>query len=289
MDEIEWPFRASEQLRAGKLTLRELRRFHQAVYPGVWIPRGAELNAIGRARAAWLWSRRKGVLCGLSAAAMQGAKWIDFDAPAELIHGNRRPPAGIVVRSEVLAPDEARQVDGCPVTTPARTAFDLGRLLPQTTGVQRIDALMNATDLKVMDVERVAQGHPGSRGVRRLRRTLEWVDGGAESPYESLTRLLLVRKGFPRPETQIEVRDRFGRVFARLDMGWSRWKVAVEYDGKQHWVDSNQRAWDIDRMALLEEAGWVVIRVSAALLRRPSVIIERVAAALAARGWVLTP
>ncbi|MCH9702750.1 MAG: hypothetical protein K0U76_15465, partial [Actinomycetia bacterium] len=216
MDEIEWPFRASEQLRAGRLTFRELRRFHQAVYPGVWIPRGVELDAIGRAGAAWLWSRRRGVLCSLSAAAVHGAKWIDSDAPAELIHGNRRPPPGIVVRSEVLAADETRQVQGFPVTTPARTAFDLGRLLPETSGVQRIDALMHATDLKVNDVERVARAHPGSRGVRRLRRTLELVDGGAESPYESLTRLLLVRNGFPRPDTQIEVRDEFGRVFARL-------------------------------------------------------------------------
>ena len=288
MDQIEWPFLASEQLNAGNLTFRELRRFHTAVYPGVWIPRGAELDAIGRARAAWLWSRRKGVLCSLSASSVQGAKWIDSDAPAELIHSNRRPPPRIVVRSEVLAPGEAQQVSGLVVTTPARTAFDLGRLLPETKGVQRVDALMNATELKVVDIEGVAQSHPGARGLRRLRQTLELVDGGAESPYESLTRLLLVRRGFPRPETQVEVRDKFGRLFARLDMGWSRWKVAVEYDGKQHWADSRQRAWDIDRMALLEAAGWVVIRVSADLLRRQGVIIERVAAALAARGWVLT-
>ncbi|MCH9710787.1 MAG: DUF559 domain-containing protein [Actinomycetia bacterium] len=288
MDEIQWPFRASEQLNAGKLTFRELRRFHAAVYPGVWIPRGAELDAIGRARAAWLWSRRKGVLCSLSAAAVQGAKWVDSDTPAELIHSNRRPPSGIVVRSESLAPGEAVQVDGLPVTSPARTAFDLGRLLSETEGVQRVDALMNTTDLKTMDIERVARSHPGARGLRRLRRTIELVDGGAESPYESLTRLLLVRNGFPRPETQIEVRDKFGRVFARLDMGWLRWQVAVEYDGKQHWSDGRQRAWDIDRMALLEAAGWVVIRVSVDLLRRQGVIIERVTAALAARGCALT-
>ncbi|MCH9732881.1 MAG: DUF559 domain-containing protein, partial [Actinomycetia bacterium] len=231
--------------------------------------------------------QRRGVLSSLSAAAMQGAKWIDFDAPAELIHRNRRPPPGIVVRSDVLAGGEAQQVRGIPVTTPARTAFDFGRLLSETKGVQRIDALMNCTDLKVVDVERVAQSHPGVRGLRRLRGTLKLVDRGAESPYESLTRLLLVRNGFPPPETQIEIRDEFGRVFARLDMGWTRWKVAVEYDGKQHWADGKQRAWDIDRMALLEAAGWLVIRVSAAMLSRRGVIIDRVAAALAMRGWVL--
>ncbi len=118
MDAIDWPFRAAEQLAAGALTVRQLRRHHQAVLPGVWIPRGAELDAIGRARAAWLWSGRRGVLGGLSAAAVLGAKWIDAGAAAELVHDNRRPPAGIIVHTCVLASGERGVRDGLPVTTP---------------------------------------------------------------------------------------------------------------------------------------------------------------------------
>jgi hypothetical protein len=57
----------------------------QAIYPGVRVPRGAELSATDRARAALLWSRRDGVIAGLSASAMLGAKWIDADRLAELI------------------------------------------------------------------------------------------------------------------------------------------------------------------------------------------------------------
>ncbi len=90
---------------------------------------------------------------------------------------------------------------------------------------------MHATGLTVGDIEGVAAGHPGVRGLRQLGRTLQLVDAGAESPYESRTRLLLVRAGLPAPETQIEVSDGSGRVFARLDMGWRRWRVAVEYEG----------------------------------------------------------
>jgi hypothetical protein len=74
MQTIGWPFRAVEALEHGALTVRELRRFHQAIYPGVWVPRGAEFSATDRARAAWLWSRRGGVIAGLSASAMPGAK-----------------------------------------------------------------------------------------------------------------------------------------------------------------------------------------------------------------------
>lgn len=285
MEHIDWPFRASEQLEAGALTPRELRRFHQAVYPGVWIPCGAELDAVGRARAAWLWSHRDGVVAGLSAAALLGAKWIDPDTPAELIHDNRRPPKGIVVRSDELIAGEVVVVGGMPVTTPARTAFDLGRNLAERDSVPRIDALMNATELKAADIDAVMQHHRRARGICRLRRAVVLVDGGAESPYESATRLVLVAAGIPAPETQIEVRDEWGRVFARLDMGWSRWKVAVEYDGAQHWTDSRQRAWDIERMVLLQAADWVIIRVSADLLRRrPGMIIHQVQTAVRARG-----
>ena len=285
MKHIDWPFRASEELAAGNLTFRELRRFHEAIYPGVWLPRGVELDAAGRARAAWLWSGRQAVVSGLSAAALHGAKWIEPDAPASLIHTNRRAPKGVLVSSDTVADGEVVVIKGLPVTTPARTAFDLGRGLTEREGVPRLDALMNATEVKVADVESVMQQHPRARGTSRLRRTLTMVDGGAESPYESATRLVLLGAGLPAPDTQIAICDPWGRAFARLDMGWPRWKVAVEYDGAQHWTDGRQRAWDIERTLLLEEAGWVIIRVSADLLRRrPDVIVDRADSAVKARG-----
>jgi very-short-patch-repair endonuclease len=92
--------------------------------------------------------------------------------------------------------------------------------------------------------------------------------------------MLVVGAGLPRPETQIEFRE----LRIRVDMGWRAWKVAVEYDGVQHWTDGRQRAWDIERIALLESAGWVVIRVSADMLRRPHVVIERIREKLRAAG-----
>jgi len=67
-------------------------------------------------------------------------------------------------------------------------------------------------------------------------------------------------------------------------MGWREWRVAVEYDGVQHWSDRRQRSWDIERIALLEGAGWVVVRVSAEMMSRPHVIVERVRAKLRAAG-----
>jgi hypothetical protein len=285
MQPIKWPFRAAEALDAEALTFRELRRFHAAVYPGVWVPRGVELSPQQRARAAWLWSGRAGVLAGLSASALLGAKWIEPDAPAELVHTNRRPPPLLIVHSDTLRTGETQTVAGMRVTTPARTAFDIGRRLQLKEGVQRIDALMNATDLKAVDVEELIGQHRGARGVRQLAKTLQLVDGGAESPYESLTRLLLVQAGFPRPQTQIPVYDDSGYRFARIDMGWSEWLVGVDFEGAHHWTDPKQREWDAERYAKLAELGWADIRLTSRTLHKnPRVFLDRVGATLIARG-----
>lgn len=278
-------FRGAEVLDAGLLSARALRRFYSPVYPGVYGPRGVEFGAAERARAAWLWSRRRGVLAGLSASALLGAKWIEPARPAELIHTNRRPPPAVIVHSDELLAGEVHPIAGMTVTTAARTAFDLGRRSTLIEGVQRIDALMNATGVTGTDVAAIAEQHPGVRGLGQLRRTLALVDGGAESPYESLTRLRLVRAGLPPPQTQIPVVDPHGMVFARIDLGWRDYLVGVEFDGAHHWTDPAQRSWDIERSARLADAGWTIVRVSSGLLHsRGQVVVSRVGAALTAAG-----
>lgn len=271
------PFLGSRALKRGAVTRHELSTRYRAVFRDVYVGGNAELTAAVKARAAWL--STGATLCGLSAAAVLGTKWLDAAAPAEIVRVNRRAQRGIVVRSYELSEDELRTIRGMRVTTAARTAFDIGRGLPAARAVPILDALLNATRIQPADVVAVADLHPGARGIRRLRAALELADGGAASPQETRLRLLLVRAGFPKPETQIEFRD----LRIRVDMGWREWKVAVEYDGVQHWDDAYQRAWDIERIALLEAAGWTVIRVSAAMLRRPDALIERVKAKLAER------
>ena len=151
--------------------------------------------------------------------------------------------------------------------------------------MQRVDALMNATDIKVDDIEAVARTHPGVRGLRQLRQTLELVDGGAESPYESLTRLLLVQAGLPRPQTQIPLLDEYGFVVARIDMGWSEYLVGVDFEGAHHWTSPKTRTWDVERYHRLLELGWNDIRVTSGILHNtPQRFLDRVGAALIARG-----
>jgi hypothetical protein len=200
----------------------------------------------------------------------------------ELIHENRHRLPGLHTRGDRIEEDEITVVNGIPVTTPARTVLDLGCWYPTMSGVAAIDSLARATEFKAADVELLAQRYPGRRGIARARVAINLFDAGAQSPKETWLRLVLVNSGLPRPQTQIPVRDEFGSVIAYLDMGWEHLRVAVEYDGDQHRSDRSQYNWDIRRLEVLHQLGWLVIRVVAG--DRPARIVRRVKAALADRA-----
>ncbi len=285
MEILDWPFRGTDALAAGVLNRHRLRTDFEMVHRNVYIRRGQKLTPVTRAVAAWLWSGRTATMAGLSAAALHRTAWIDDWLPAELNRPSRDKARGIVVHSDTLDDDETTVRDGIRMTTPARTAFDLGRRKGLTAAVIRLDALMHATGVKAADIELVADRHRGARGLVQLRRALHLADEGSESPYETKTRLALVGAGLPRPQTQIEVLNEWGLVMARIDMGWEEWKVGVEFDGAHHWTDPAQRSRDIDRLAELEAHGWAIVRVSAEMIRnRPDVVVARVHRALLAAG-----
>jgi very-short-patch-repair endonuclease len=285
MENLDWPFRGTAALAAGIVTPHRLRTEFESVHRNVYIPRGQPLTPVTRAVAAWLWSGGTATVAGLSAAALHRTAWIDAWLPAELNRRSRDTARGIIVHSDTLWDDEKCVRAGIAMTTPARTAFDLGRRKGLVAAVIRLDALAHATGLKIADVELLADRHRGARGVGQLRRVLQIVDAGAESPYETKTRLVIRASGLPQPQTQVEARDEWGAVVARIDMGWDEWKVGVEFDGAHHWTDPAQRTHDIDRLAELEARGWTMIRVSADLLRhRPEVVIARIRRALHSAG-----
>lgn len=283
MGEPGWPFVGTEALARGYVTRRTLRSQYEPVYRNVYVRQGQQLTPVARAVGAWLWSGRYATIAGLSAAASHGSKWIDPRLPAELNRTEGCAVDGISIYREQLLHGETTVIRGMPITTPARTGFDLGRRKDLTTAVMRLDALANATGLKPAAIESLAANHRGLRGLVQLRRVLELMDGGAESPQESRTRLALVHAGLPKPETQIVVRNSYGIPFARIDMGYRELKVAIEFDGPQHWTDPARRTADIDRSAELGALGWRMVHVSGDLLRyRSGVMIARTCAALAA-------
>ena len=272
----------SEAIATAKLTEYQLRRWYRPIFRDVYIPKRTEPSLRDRTIGAWLWSRRRAVVAGVAASALHGAAWVDAGIPIELIAPSARAHRGLLVRNESLAEDEITRVAGLPVTTPARTAFDLGRHLPRDEAVARLDALMRVMAFSMEDVLQLAKRHRGARGLRRLRDALPLVDGGAASPKETWLRLLLIDAGFPTPNTQILVLDG-RRLVAQLDMGWEDFMVAAEYDGDHHRKNRRVYAWDIRRQRKIERLGWIDIRVINE--DREDDIIARVDEAMRSRGW----
>jgi hypothetical protein len=276
-------FVGSEAVARGELSDFELRRHCQALFRGIYLDARREPTLRDRTIAAWLSSKKRGVISGKAAAAMHGANWVDADTPVEIIGAYARPQSGLIIRNETFAPDEVTKVAGIPVTSLARTAFDLGRHLPRDEAVARLDALKRATAFKEAAVLKLTERYPGARGLKSLRIALPLVDGGAASPKESELRLLFIDAGLPKPTTQIPVVEGRGRLVRMLDMGWDEYMVGAEYDGDQHRTSRRQYAKDVQVKRKLARLGWNVTYVIKE--DRRDDIVKSAWDAMIARGW----
>jgi hypothetical protein len=280
------PFRGSEAVAAGLLTWDRLRGpDFVTLARDVYIGAATEHDVRLRLQVLDCWSRGRGVVGGPLAALAWGVEcpWDD----AELVlPGHWNPlPDGVRGRSDRLRPDEVGTRHGVPVTTPVRTAFDLGRREPLVDAVAAVDALAHACRFGRAELVELAAHHERARGTVHFRRVVALVDPRSESLMETRTRLVFVLRGLPAPVPQYEVRLLDGRV-ARLDLAWpdvppGRRKLAVEYDGAEHRTIAGQNR-DHFRDAALDAVGWEVIHVSSAPVLDP-VAADALAARVARR------
>lgn len=252
-------------------------RAYRMLYPGVYIERDVEVTAHVKALAAWLWSGGDTVLSGVSAAAVHQAKWLPSEAPAEVVLPRQVRVGDLVGHRDILLPEDVVTVDGMRVTSPVRTAFDLARRRPLNEAVALVDALLRASAFPPEWLAEYAVPRPRHRGRGRALAVAGLVDPGAESPQETRLRLLLVRAGLPRPETQFAVGS------YRLDLAWPDFKVAVEYDGAHHFTE-HQAKRDVQRDYALRKLGWTVIRVTSGILGNPDDVVRTVGDALRRGG-----
>ncbi|WP_210508625.1 hypothetical protein [Naasia sp. SYSU D00057] len=106
--------------------------------------------------------------------------------------------------------------------------FDLAAALPFRDAVVVLDAGLRAGANRRF-LQHLA-GASGYRAVRRVARALEFATPLAESPGESLSRVVIHELGLPAPILQQEFRD--GRGFiGRVDFWWPEQQVIGEFDG----------------------------------------------------------
>ncbi|MFY1673290.1 DUF559 domain-containing protein [Plantactinospora sp. WMMB334] len=205
------------------------------------------------------------VVGGLSAAYLWGVQLVARDSPVTvLIPGNSRPRARPRVRYTLatLSAGDVTRFGGLPVTTPLRTAFDLGRKAPRTEAVVAVDALLNRRLVKPAALSDYLAEHPGWPGVALLREVLGLAEPLSESPMETRLRLLLVDAGFPGPTVQHDVCDARGHFIGRVDLAYPRLRIALEYEGDHHRERAHFRQ-DVARLNALRAAGWLVLRFTA--------------------------
>lgn len=178
------------------------------------------------------------------------------------------------------------EIDGMRVEARADTFVHLSTLLTVEELVAVGDWLVSPKRRDPMareDLFDALRRYSGARGLNRARRALALVRIGAESPRETLLRLLIIR-ALPEPVLQHEVFDAAGSFVGRIDLSWPHLRLGIEYDGEHH-QDPQQRARDSVRLAKLRAEGWHIIVVTrddlvdggAELLRRIAAAYRRYA------------
>ena len=154
-----------------------------------------------------------------------------------------------------LLPSDVVALDGnVRITTPIRTAWDLGRLAPRIIAIGGMDALCRGGSFEVGELVDGVERFRRQRGVVQLRGLAPVVDPRAESMGESAVRLGWKDcPGLPQPELQIPVYDALGVLLYRLDLGVEELRLGVEYDGEAWHSTDEQRDHDVHRRTVLED------------------------------------
>ncbi|MDN5915264.1 MAG: DUF559 domain-containing protein [Pseudonocardia sp.] len=284
-----WPgaFRGSAAVAAGLVTWARLRgpSFHR-VYPDTYVPATAlPLTFADLSRAAYRWADGRGVLGGYSAAELWGADCAPWRAPVEIVvPGSPRAPRGVLLHRTALHPGEIHRIGDVRLTSPLRTAFDLGCGSELVEAVVAVDALARTQQFNPDLLLNFAVRYPRTRGVAGLPEVLALADRRSGSPPETRLRLLLVRAGLPRPDVQHPVLDDVRQRAVWLDLAYPECRVAVEYEGADHTVPERVLR-DTGRYTRLVAAGWRIYRYTRFEIRdEPDRIVAEVARAIGFHG-----
>ncbi|MCP2175219.1 Protein of unknown function (DUF559) [Williamsia maris] len=268
---------------------RDVRRDCRRIQRGVHAPPHTVLTDRDLIRAAVIRAGDGAVVSGMSAAVLHGARFTDHDADIELIRGltgqGRQFDGVRIMRTDHLAADDVQVVDGLAVTTPVRTAYDIGRRGPAWKALARLDDLAFVSDLDLAELWAYIRDHPHTKGIRQIRDLIQYIEPKSESPRETALRYLIIKSGLPRPEAQIEVFGADGRLIAKLDLGYRRYKIDIEYDGVEHHTSADDRADNAERDRKLSDLGWDTIRVTGqAMSTNPDKVVATIEELLAIRG-----
>ncbi|CAM3777665.1 hypothetical protein [Nocardioides zeicaulis] len=149
------------------------------------------------------------------------------------------------------------ELHGLRVTTPLRTALDLGRQRWPEPAITALDALLRIRSFTKEELLTELDRFRGMRWVTTLRQVAPHADGRSQSGGESVIRWHWLQLPVPPPEPQVEVRSH-GRL-AFVDVGHAVLRGGVEYDGDEWHTETADREHDrIRRTWLDEDEDWLI-------------------------------
>jgi hypothetical protein len=173
---------------------------------------------------------------------------------------HRRSTARLELHEIRMRPDEVTVEGGIPVTTPARTLFDLAAVVPPN----HLEAAFHEAEMRRLtsptSLDALVARYPRRRGTGAIQAVLQKHEAiGATVPTSLLERrflALLAAHDLPRPHIN-HLSDH-----GEMDATWHEHKLVVECDGfASH---GTRKAFEADRAKdrQLVVAGWRVIRIT---------------------------
>ncbi|WP_168709281.1 hypothetical protein [Arthrobacter sp. PAMC25564] len=242
----------------------------------IYLPAGRHLETIERARVlamatsgAWVSHETAAHLSGLGLPP-----WFDVESTIHLSKPHELPRvrrAGVTGHRVRVIPGELTMIEGIPVSGRPRTWLDLAAKLPLSYLIAMGDQLIRMPRPGLegrSDPYAFKEGlrllirqHPNLKGVEKARLALAEMRVGADSFPETFLRLAMLDARLPEPELQLRL-DPHDAWSPAADLGYRRFRIAVQYDGAHH-LTRAQQSRDNCRDEAFRSAGWSYFKVNA--------------------------
>lgn len=267
-------FRGSAQIASRTLTEKDLRsRSWREIRPDVYVDSRLPLDHAIACHATAIVLPDRIRFSGPSAAYLLGVGHAaeyndDVHLTIDPKDSVRKMP-GVRVRRAVLPGEDCDWVEGLPITSALRTAWDLGATLPAQDSVPIIDALLGLALVTTTELRGYAQPRLSRRGGRSAERAFALADGRARTPESSRMRLAALAAGLPLPEPNHAIAFRGG--VHTPELAWKEHRVGLTFTADD---------------ARYADEDWVVVRVDPDNLTAslPGALRD-VRVALLGRGW----
>jgi len=188
-----------------------------------------------------------------SAAALWGlpiiGQWPER-VHATTVPDGRRGSTTTLIRHQRALVTPPSVIAGITATSLAETVVDVARVAGFAPAVAMGDAALwrhqhprdakGAPGVTLAELEDVVAGSKEHRGLARVRRVLDFIDGDANRPGESLSRVTMAALGVPAPLLQHAIHLPDGRWY-ELDFYWPQFDVGADFDGRMKYVDEKYR------------------------------------------------